>query len=235
MQKWVKMGMVVAMGAAMTLAGAPLTANAAQKTKVLSTRNITATTVHGRQGNVYTGVKLTKVRYNLKHYRYTTWTATKKAVVKKHGKKAYVTYIKSGAKKGWVYSRYLTNGKAPFNKNKKMKADMLATKRAALSSGSNDVQYAVSGQESYSDLGDSLYSTGAYMGGYRSDGAAKTQAGLLNIYDVYKGRFSKADNANLAEMAKKVDSLEITSDNADDVTSILDTFSEALGSLIAGL
>lgn len=235
MQKWVKMSLVVAMGATMTVAGIPATANAASKTKVLSTRKIAATTVHGRQGNIYSGVKLTKVRYNLKHYRYTTWTASKKAVVKKNGKKAYVTYIKSGAKHGWVYSRYLTNGKAPFNKVKKMKNDMLATKRAALSSGSANVQSTVRDQSTYEDLGYALTHSGGFgWWGDDMEDRLQDQAGLLNIYDVYKGRFSKSENENLAAMAQKVESLQPSEDN-NSFESSLDNFAEALGDLIADL
>lgn len=237
MQKFVKTGLVVAMGLTMTVAGAPLTANAASKTKVLSTRNIKTKTVHGRQGNIYSSVKLSKVSHKLKNYRYTTWHATKKAVVKKHGKKAYVTYIKSGAKKGWIYSKYLTNGKAPFNKPKQMKNDLIATNRAALSSGSAEVQDKVSGSSTYSDLGNSLTNVYADMGSY--GGSAKemreNQAGLLNIYDVYKGRFSKTQNADLAAMAKKVEAFQISDENDEAAKSTLVTFSRTLGDLIVDL
>ncbi|GEO69083.1 hypothetical protein [Levilactobacillus acidifarinae] len=232
MQKLVKTGLVVAMGLTMTVAGAPLTANAASKTKVLSTRNIASKAVHGRQGNIYSGVKLSKVSHKLKNYRYTTWYATKKAVVKKHGKKAYVTYIKSGAKRGWVYSKYLTNGKAPFNKPKQMKNDLIATNRAALSSGSAKVQDIVNNRDTYSDLGNALVGNDY---NWHAEDMRKIQAGLLNIYDVYKGRFSKTQNADLAAMAKKVDALQISDDWDSDASSTLETFSNTLGGLIADL
>lgn len=232
MQKFVKTGLVIAMGLTMTVAGAPLTANAASKTKVLSTRNIASKAVHGRQGNIYSGVKLSKVSHKLKNYRYTTWYATKKAVVKKHGKKAYVTYIKSGAKKGWVYSKYLTNGKAPFNKPKQMKNDLLATNRAALSSGSATIQDLVNDRDTYSGLG---YALGGNDYSLSAETMRKIQTGLLNIYDVYKGRFSKTQNTDLAAMAKKVDALQISDDYDDDASSTLETFSNTLGELIADL
>ena len=235
MQKFVKTGLVIAMGLTMTVAGAPLTANAASKTKVLSTRNIASKAVHGRQGNIYSGVKLSKVSHKLKNYRYTTWYATKKAVVKKHGKKAYVTYIKSGAKKGWVYSKYLTNGKAPFNKDEQMKNDLIATNRAALSSGSVTVQDLVSDRYTYSGLS----GLGEALMGNNYKGSATdmrhNQVALLNIYDVYKGRFSKTQNADLTAMAKKVNALQISDDYDDDAGSALRTFSNTLGALIADL
>jgi len=167
----------------------------------------------------------------MKNYRYTTWTASKKAVVKKNAKKVHVTYIKSGAKHGWIYSRYLTNGKAPFNKAKAMKADIVATKRAAMSSGSSRLQSNVNGATNYQDLGNSI---NAFYGDDAKE-MNKVQAGLLNIYDVYKGRFSRSDNANLAMMAKKLDALQITEDYDEDVYNTLGVFSNTLGGLIAEL
>lgn len=81
--------------------------------KVMSTAKISKTITHGRKGNVYSDAKLTKRYYQMKKYKHTTWYATKRATIKKDGKLSSLTYIKSGKRKGWIYSKYLIAGKAP--------------------------------------------------------------------------------------------------------------------------
>lgn len=67
---------------------------------------------HGKRGNVYSNAKLARVRYRMKDYKYTIWSVTKQAIVENNGRQASLSYIVSGKKKGWIYSKYLSAGKA---------------------------------------------------------------------------------------------------------------------------
>lgn len=233
MQKFVKAGLVAITGLTMTVAGAPVTANAA-KTKVLSTHKIAKKAVHGRNGNIYSGVKLSKVSHKLKNYKYTTFYATKKAVVKKHGKKAHVTYIKSGSKKGWVYSKYLVNGKAPFNKAKQMKKEISTANRYVMK-GSSGFQDQVRGADNYHDLGNNIdnlqYDMSSELGRSAKD-AQRDRTALLGIYDTFKGHFKGVEGDNLAKMAKQYENMTILEDDDDQVISTAETFCASLGDAI---
>lgn len=233
MKKFVKTTLMLVAGVAMLVAGTPVIANAA-KTKVLSTRNIATTQVHGRLGNIYNSVKLSRVSHKMKNYRYTTWSASKKAVVKKNGKKAYVTYIKSGSKHGWIYSKYLTNGKAPFNKQKRLDNTYVAYNRAVMAASTSTQGYAKAYEKSYGNIANRMsYAWDGYSDGWKA--TEQDRAALLQVYQIFKGRFSASQNANLAAMAKDLDKQSVSEDTYDDVNTKMETFAETLSELVAEL
>jgi len=235
MKKFVKISLMLALGLALIIPGMTTPADAASKVKVLSTTKIAKQAYHGKKGYIYSSAKLTRKTHKMKNYRYTTWYGTKKAIIKKTGKKrASLTYIKAGKKKGWIYSKYLTAGKAPINKNKNLKDDIAKFNRAAML-GSSGFQYFVNfSAKNYNDLGGSLgYGGQGQYGGSTKD-MTMTRKALLGIYDTFKGRFSKIQNTNLDAMANNLANFSISSD--DDLASEkLNSFAETLKNLIQSL
>jgi len=187
-------------------------------------------------GNIYSSAKLTHRKYKMSKYRYTTWTATKKAVIKNHGKKGTLAYIKSGSKSGWIYKKYLRSGKAPFNKQKRLN-DTYTAYLAALMHASSDSQ-AKPYSRSYDDIAGSIQSNWGenyYNGDDRVKNAKKDKDALMNVYGVFKGRFSGAQRKNLDAMAKQLDNLEPITDNLDEVASTMGTFAQALSTAVGDL
>lgn len=233
MNKIGKLTLGLGVGAVMVLGLAPTTANAKVKAKILSTTPISRTTYHARRGNIYSSAKLTKVRYHMTKYRYTTWHATKRATVKKHGKKAKLTYIKAGSKKGWIYSKYLKKGKAPVNKAKVMANDLSGAKRISLAASSS-FQSRVGIAEDYFDLAGAL--SGRFASYPWDDLAQKKmdKAALLKIYDLLHKRLpgTATQKADLKAMATTVRNAPVVEDSAAPSTTQVKVFAQAFTNLI---
>ncbi|KRK94133.1 hypothetical protein FD25_GL000953 [Levilactobacillus acidifarinae DSM 19394] len=224
------------MGLALTVAGAPNTANAASKTKVISVTKVARQAYHGKKGNVYKTAKLSKVAYRLNKTKSTTWYVTKQAVVKKHGKKVQVKYVQNKAKtkKGWVYSSNLKAGKANNFNN-----DSTAVGRY-VSTGSVTLQRAYnSANGTYGNLGFSIGSAWNYDGYANPDklkDVIKDQKALVNLYrSTFKNRFSKTQNTLLSATANELAAVKATEGNKDLIISKMETFSDMLGTQVSQL
>lgn len=231
MKRFLKAGLMLVLGLALVAPSLTTTADASsKKVKVISTTKVAKKAYHGKKGYIYSSAKLTKKKYNMKKYKYTTWYRSKKAKIKKSGKKSSLTYITAGKKKGWIYSKYLTAGKAPINKKKIMKNDLTAYNRAIMSASSELQGHAVNSNGDYETMGYGL--TGYW---YHEENAAKDKVAVLKVYKIFKGRFSKSQNKNLAAMAKDLSNFHITKANQELGASKLETFGNTLGSLIYDL
>lgn len=238
MTKTSKVALLVSLGAVLAVGGTTTANAASKKAKVLSTVKIAQTNYHGKKGNIYSSAKLTKVRYRMGKYKYTTWHATERATIKKDGKKASLTYVKAGAKKGWIYSKYLTKGKAPVNRAKQkatqLKNDISNFNRIAMASPSFDL---CSGDSvDYSDIGTeiSLHSSYYYDNCDNSDRINDKKA-LLSFYNLFKGRFSSTQNTNLAVMATQLKNTSMADNDEGTASSALADFGAELGDLVSGL
>jgi len=132
MKKLFKASLIAALSFVLVAPSLTTPASAKSKVKIISTSKVAHKTYHGKKGNIYSSAKLTHRKYKMSKYRYTTWTATKKAVIKNHGKKATLAYIKSGNKAGWIYKSNLRAGKAPFNKQKRLNNTYMAYLKALM-------------------------------------------------------------------------------------------------------
>jgi len=237
MNKLMKTGLLAALSIVLVAPSLTTPASAKSKVKVLSTSKVAHKTYHGSMGNIYSSAKLTHRKYKMSKYRYTTWTATKKAVIKNHGKKGTLAYIKSGSKSGWIYKKYLRSGKAPFNKQKRLN-DTYTAYLAALMHASSDSQ-AKPYSRSYEDLAGSIkdnWESNSFKS--RADdvkAATKDKDSLMDVYGVFKSRFSGSQRKNLDAMAKQLDNLEPITDNLDEVSSTMETFSQALSTAVGDL
>lgn len=242
MKKWFKAGLMMALGLALVIPSATTSANAAsKKVTIVSTKTIAQTAYHGKKGYIYSSAKLTKKSHHMTNYKYTTWYGTKKATIKKSGKKSSLTYITSGKKHGWIYSKYLTVGKAPINKAKLRQNDIVAYNRAVMfaSSGVQEVAKA-SLTSTYKSVGDNLsYAWGGDWYSYSSSVEISTtkmdQASLLKVYNIFKGRFTTSQNANLATMAADLDKQQVTTDSIDLIRSKMGNLAGTLGDLLSNL
>ncbi|WP_203640330.1 hypothetical protein [Levilactobacillus andaensis] len=233
MKKFVKASVLATLSLALVVPAATTSASAKSRVKVISTTSVASQAYHGKKGNIYTSAKLSKRHYVMKHYKYTTWYVTKQAVIKNNGKKGTLAYIKAGNKSGWIYKKYLTAGKAPVNKAKMIANDSVSFSRAMMSASSGLQDHSIGTYDSYEDLGGQLMSPYSYGSG--ADENKMDRTALLKVYNLFKGRFSKSQNADLAAMADKLEALQITGDNEDlAVTSVIN-FGNTLGSLIQSL
>ncbi|WP_367295197.1 hypothetical protein [Levilactobacillus yonginensis] len=235
MNKFMKTGLLAVLSIVLVAPSLTTPASAKSKVKVLSSKNVASKTYHGSTGNIYSSAKLTHRKYKMSKYRYTTWTATKKAVIKNHGKKGTLAYIKSENKSGWIYKKYLRTGKAPFNKQKRLKETYTAYLNTLMpvNGGDKSTPY----ERSYSEMASSIIYT--WDGNYGEDGdvnvVRKDKDALLNVYGVFKNRFSGAQRSSLDAMAKKLDQQEPYTDNVDAIISSMDTFSKALSTAVEDL
>lgn len=219
MKHVVKIGTMLVLGLALTVGSTATVADAAtKKASVISTTKIAKAAYHGRRGNIYSSKKLTKVRYRMTKYKYTTWYATQRATVKKNGKKISLTYIKAGSKKGWISSQYLTSGKAPVNKAKIMANDMSSVRKICIS-GSSKLQSYINGSSDYESLSRQInyyYEWGTNYGDLEFSDMKKDKDALLNIYDLFKNRLpgTSLQKKNLQAMEKTVDSAPVDDDSS---------------------
>lgn len=236
MKKLFKASLIAALSFVLVAPSLTTPASAKSKVKVISTSKVAHKTYHGKKGNIYSSAKLTHRKYKMSKYRYTTWTATKKAVIKNHGKKATLAYIKSGKKAGWIYKKYLTAGKAPFNKQKRLNNTYTAYMKALMPVNGGDKAEPYT--RSYGDMATSIEDTWA-DGYYGENGNAKVVAkdrdALINVYNVFKNRFSGSQRASLDAMANSLDKLEPVTDNTDETASSMETFAEALSTAVNDL
>lgn len=233
MKKFVKASVLATLSLALVIPAATTPASAKRRVKVISTTSVAKQAYHGKKGNIYTSAKLSKRHYVMKHYKYTTWYVTKQAVIKNNGKKGTLAYIKSGKKSGWIYKKYLTVGKAPVNKAKMIANDSVSFSRAMMSASSWLQDYSTGTYDNYKDLGDRLTYGDPYD--YGAEGTKMDRTALLKVYNLFKGRFSKSQNADLAAMANKLEALQITGDNEDLARTSVINFGSTLGSLIQTL
>ncbi|MFD1456148.1 hypothetical protein ACFQ44_10770 [Levilactobacillus lanxiensis] len=236
MNKLMKTGLLAALSIVLVAPSLTTPASAKSKVKVLSTSKVAHKTYHGSMGNIYSSAKLTHRKYKMSKYRYTTWTATKKAVIKNHGKKGTLAYIKSGSKSGWIYKKYLRSGKAPFNKQKRLNDTYTAYLKALMPVNRTD-KYTPT-ERSYDALASSIensWGDNGYNGEDEVKVAAKDKDALINAYAVFKNRFSGSQRKNLDAMAKQLDNLEPITDNLDEVGSTMGTFAQALSTAVGDL
>jgi len=236
MNKLMKTGLLAALSIVLVAPSLTTPASAKSKVKVLSTSKVAPKTYHGSMGNIYSSAKLTHRKYKMSKYRYTTWTATKKAVIKNHGKKGTLAYIKSGSKSGWIYKKYLRSGKAPFNKQKRLNDTYTAYLKALMPVNGDDKE--APSERSYDALAGSIADSWGNNGYYGEDAvkvAAKDKDALINAYAVFKNRFSGSQRKNLDAMAKQLDNLEPITDNLDEVASTMGTFAQALSTAVGDL
>ncbi|MFC6207491.1 hypothetical protein [Levilactobacillus tongjiangensis] len=235
MNKLMKTGLLAVLSVVLVVPSLTTPASAKSKVKVLSSKNVASKTYHGSTGNIYSSAKLTHRKYKMSKYRYTTWTATKKAVIKNHGKKGTLAYIKAGKKSGWIYKKYLRSGKAPFNKQKRLKETYTAYLNALMPVNSGDKS--IPTERSYGDMATSImYTWAEYSGDFGNVNVVKKDKdALLDIYGVFKNRFSGAQRSSLDAMAKKLDQQEPYTDNVDAVSSSMKTFSQALSTAVEDL
>ena len=233
MKKIVKASALAALSLALVVPAETTSASAKSRVKVISTTNVAKRAYHGKKGNIYTSAKLSKRHYVMKHYKYTTWYMTKKAVIKNKGKKGTLAYIKAGNKSGWIYKKYLTAGKAPVNKAKILENDSISFNRAMLSASSQLQDEATGSYDGYKDMGSRL--TYGYVYGNEVDEIKMDRTALLKVYKLFKGRFNKSQNADLAAMASQIKNLQVTEDNWQLARTKMATFGATLGNLIESL
>jgi len=235
MNKMMKTGLLAALSLVLVVPSLTTPASAKSKVKVISTNNVASKMYHGSAGNIYSSAKLTHRKYKMSKYRYTTWTATKRAVIKKNGKKATLAYIKSGSKAGWIYKSNLRAGKAPFNKQKRLNNTYMAYLKALMPV--NEHKKSMPSERSYSGLAGSIQDSWGYNS-YSDDEvkvATKDKDALISAYGVFKNHFSGSQRSSLDAMEKQLDSLEPITDNLDEVSSSMSTFSQALSTAVGDL
>lgn len=238
MKKLFKASIITALSFVLVAPSLTTPASAKSKVKVISTSKVAHKTYHGKHGNIYSSAKLTHRKYKMSKYRYTTWTATKKAVIKNHGKKATLAYIKSGKKAGWIYKKYLTAGKAPFNKQKRLYSTYSAYMKALMQASANQQYYKPNRDDGYGSMADSI--SGNFVGNQYSDrdqrkDAIKDKNALVKIYGVFKNRFSGSRRSDMDAMAKELDNMQVTADNLDQVASNMGTFAQTLSTAVGDL
>ncbi|MDV7694617.1 hypothetical protein A7K95_08035 [Pediococcus parvulus] len=196
---------------------------------VLKTTNMKDAKVHVASGTMYTTAKLSKVAHYGKNYKYTTFTKTEQASVRKSNGKTYTyQYIKSGSVKGWIWSGYVKAGNAP----RSFSSYNLAFQDYAQGTGLGGV-YGTPILEGFDDMGNEL------IYNYNEDVANSTSSinknitAFQNIYNLFKGRFSKSQQTHLSAMITKVRALPTSSD--DDIYEVqeqLVEISQAMGEVI---
>jgi len=233
MKKFVKASVLATLSLALVVPAATTSASAKSRVKVISTTSVASQAYHGKKGNIYTSAKLSKRHYVMKHYKYTTWYVTKQAVIKNNGKKGTLAYIKAGNKSGWIYKKYLTAGKAPVNKAKILANDSVSFNRAMMSASTQLQDGAVGPYDGYKDMGGRLQAGFEY--GDEVDEIKMDRTALLKVYNLFEGRFSKSQNADLAAMANQLENWQVTEDNWQLSVTKMETFGSTLGSLIQTL
>ncbi|TGD19541.1 hypothetical protein [Levilactobacillus suantsaiihabitans] len=237
MKKFFKASIITALSFVLVAPSLTTPASAKSKVKVISTSKVAHKTYHGKHGNIYSSAKLTHRKYKMSKYRYTTWTATKKAVIKNHGKKATLAYIKSGKKAGWIYKKYLTAGKAPFNKQKRLYSTYSAYMKALMQASADQQYYKPNRDDGYEGMADSISSNygEAWYGSDAQKDAMKDKNALVKIYGVFKNRFSGSQRSDMDAMAKELDNMQVTADNLDQVDSNMKTFAQTLSTAVGDL
>lgn len=109
------------LGLGLALGGLSTTVYSATNARVLSTATVSPKIYHGNQGTIYRNLQLTKPHYRMKNYSHTNWRGTKRARIRKDSRTISLTYITSGTKKGWVYTKQLIPGKAPKSNSRAAK------------------------------------------------------------------------------------------------------------------
>ncbi|MFC6290579.1 hypothetical protein [Levilactobacillus angrenensis] len=239
MKKLFKASLIAALSFVLVAPSLTTPASAKSKVKVISTSKVAHKTYHGKHGNIYSSAKLTHRKYKMSKYRYTTWTATKKAVIKNHGKKATLAYIKSGKKAGWIYKKYLTAGKAPFNKQKRLYNTYSAYMKALMQASAGS-QRTPNRDDGYEGMADSISDNfgNVYYDYSDSDvqkDATKDKNALVKIYGVFKNRFSGSRRSDMDAMAKELDNMQVTMDNLDQFSSNEETFAQTLSTAVRDL
>lgn len=238
MKKLFKASIITALSFVLVAPSLTTPASAKSKVKVISTSKVAHKTYHGKRGNIYSSAKLTHRKYKMSKYRYTTWTATKKAVIKNHGKKATLAYIKSGKKAGWIYKKYLTAGKAPFNKQKRLYNTYSAYMKALMQASAGQQDDKPNRDDGYGSMAESIsynYGEAQYYGSDAQKDATKDKNALVKIYGVFKNRFSGSQRSDMDAMAKELDNMQVTADNLDQVDSNMKTFAQTLSTAVSDL
>ncbi|MFC6275262.1 hypothetical protein ACFQET_07010 [Levilactobacillus tangyuanensis] len=239
MNKTIKGAALVAMSFALVLPGMVTPASAkSSKVKVVSTKGVAKKAYHGSKGNLYSSAKLTHRKYQMKKYKYTTWTASKQATIKRNGKKATLTYIKSGKKAGWIYKKYLTAGKAPYNKPARLKKTYLAY-NSIIEKGTSIIQnYGFANDRSYDAISNGL--RWGFDVSFHGDGAKAANIDkevLVKAYKLFRGRMNKSERSSFDSMAKDITNYHVTDDidSLDGIEAKLETFSSSLSDFVADL
>ncbi|MFD1419465.1 hypothetical protein [Lactiplantibacillus songbeiensis] len=238
MKKFVKAGLMLVLGLTLVAPGMTTPANAASKVKVVSTTGIAKTAYHGKKGYIYSSAKLTKKKHNMRNYKYTTWYGTKKATIKKTGKKqASLTYIKAGKKHGWIYSKYLTAGKAPVNTAKIRQNEVLKYNKYLTGAG-DDIQSSgvLSVNAGYGDIGSDIsYKWDFGPLSFDVGQTIKNRKVLLEVYDLFKSHFTTTQKANLNAMVDDLSNTSINDDTVDLVNSKMTNIADVMAGLMENL
>jgi len=202
----------------------PNSAQAKSHTHVLKYYNVRATKVHVSSGTIYSSATLSKKAHNARNYKYTTFTTTKKATIKKsNGKTASYQYISNGKVKGWIWSSYIKNGVAPrsFTSYKLAIQDAIASPTVDITS--------VDDARNFSDIYDSLSDE------VNPDTQKTYDADVVafeKIHDIFKNRFTSAQNSHITSMINQAKNVSVDNDNS---SSALGSVGEALGEAISHL
>lgn len=223
-------------GLAMVGTTGPMRAQASGKVRVLSTTKVAKRAVHATAGNVYGSAKLTHRKYQMKHYKQTTWYTYKQSVIKQHGKTRTYVYIKSGKKAGWIYNKSLKNGKA-LNKKARLLTTYVKYNKIARTAN-KAIRYDLNvTSANYWDMGNNMYwafdsSSHAYdkLSMYSANRSA-----LLKFYNLFKGRFKGNTRSNLDQMASDLRQQPISKATADQVQAEMEDLSSTLSDLVKNL
>ncbi|RRK10308.1 hypothetical protein D1831_08295 [Lactiplantibacillus garii] len=236
MKRIVKVLVTAVAGLALIASATTTTAQAASKVKVLSTTKIAKRAVHATSGNVYSSAKLTHRKYQMKHYKNTTWYTYKQSVIKKKGKTRTYVYIKSGKKKGWIYNKSLKNGKA-VNKKARLLTTYVKYNKIARTAG-KAIRYNLNVSEaSYYGMGNNIYFQYNFpvpdedkVSEYKADRKA-----LLKFYDLFKNRFKGNTRKNLDRMATDLRKQTIKKATMDQTAAQMENLASTLGDLVENL
>lgn len=201
----------------------PATAQASVKS--VKYTNIKDTKVHVSTGYMYTSAKLTRKAHNAKNYKYTTFTRTEQATVKKsNGKTAVYQYIKAGSVKGWIWHSYIKSGVAP----KSVKTYGTIMSKYVLGTAINNGE-SFAGVNSFEDLGEDVYYHNLF-GDHVKDYSSNINA-LENIHNLFESKLSSSTNSSLTAMISKAKSDINTDGIEDEIASVAYNLGEAIKNL----
>lgn len=204
--------------------------------RVLSQSAISAQAYHGTKGNLYNTPTLSKRVYQLKNYKHTTWTATQQATVSLKGKQRTYLYVSAGNKHGWIYNKSLKAGQAPVNKAARLKAAYVAYNKAIMVASSYIQSCFNAASMSYSDMGNSINTAGNYESGTETPSELKADIkAYVNVYNVFRNRFSANEQKNMDAMSTKLQNMSISESSTDYVASSIESFANSLSNLVGDL
>lgn len=204
--------------------------------RVVSTKKLAKTAYHGTAGNLYRTATLKKRTYKLiAHDKYTTWFATKQAVVNCKGVKRNYLYVinKTKTRYGWIYSKSLKRGQAPVDLVAQANQDHLAYAIASMDA-SHDTQDQLTTQDwTYESMGSEI--TQAFGQSSNLNDLRVDKVALSNVYGVFKKRFGQSVRAQLDAADKMMTASVVSTDNLEKVRSLLKSEAIMLGTQVQNI